>query len=177
MMKTSGEEYLLETIKSFRGMKSNAEKAIEQISDNALHFSPDPLSNSVGIIIQHVAGNLKSRFRDFLTTDGEKPDRHRDEEFIEKNLNRNELMALWNYGWNVLFTALNSLNEADLLHTVTIRKEPHSVIRALQRQLVHSSYHCGQIVYLCKMIAKENFHTLTVPRGESETYIPHPAGK
>ena len=169
-MSSVSEIYLLESLKSFKGMKSNAELAIAQISDEELHFQPDSESNSVAIIMRHIAGNLRSRFTDFLTTDGEKPNRNRDIEFENPTGNRQEILADWNNGWEALFSTLNGLKGEDLLNTITIRNEPHSVLRAIQRQLVHYAYHCGQIVFLCKMIRKSEFQSLSIPRGKSEEY-------
>ena len=135
--------YLEECTKSFHGLKSNAEKAMNQLSDAELHSAPDPESNSVVILVKHMAGNMISRFTNFLTTDGEKPDRNRDGEFIDDFKSREALMEFWDSGWTCLFDALSSLTEDDLLKTVTIRNEPHTVVRALQRQLVHYAYHTG----------------------------------
>lgn len=169
-MSTVSEIYLLECLKSFKGMKSNAEQAIAQIGDEALHFQPDSESNSVAIIMRHLAGNLRSRFTDFLTSDGEKPNRNRDMEFVDPTGNRQEILADWNNGWEILFSTLNNLKDEDLLATITIRNEPHIVLRAIQRQLVHYAYHCGQIVFLCKMIRKSDFQSLSIPRGKSEEF-------
>jgi hypothetical protein len=169
----NGEElYLLETIKSLRGLKSLGEKAIEQISDEQLHYSPDPESNSVAIIMKHIAGNMLSRFTDFMTSDGEKAWRNRDKEFIDEKLNRSEILILWNKGWECTLKAVNDLKPADLTKKVFIREEEHTVMRALQRQLVHYAYHTGQIVYLCKQIQKSGFHSLSIPRGQSDNYVP-----
>ncbi|MBK6444520.1 MAG: DUF1572 family protein [Bacteroidetes bacterium] len=165
------ETYLLETIKSFRGLKSNAEKAFAQIQDADFHFQPDQESNSVAILIQHLAGNMLSRFTDFLTSDGEKQDRNRDSEFNDSKQTKEQLLNYWNKGWDCLFSALQSLQAEDLLKTVTIRQEPHLVLRALQRQLVHYAYHTGQIVFLCKMIRKSGFKSLSIPRGKSGDFV------
>jgi uncharacterized damage-inducible protein DinB len=166
--------FLEESIKSFRGLKSNAEKAIEQISDAELHWSYNEDSNSIAIIIKHMAGNMISRWTDFLTTDGEKPDRNRDGEFEDDFKTREQIMDFWNRGWKVFLDTLNSLQEEDLLKTIYIRKEPHTVIRALQRQLAHYAYHCGQIVYVAKQIKGKDFKTLSIARGESSKFITAP---
>lgn len=166
--------FLEESIKSFRGLKSNAEKAIEQISNAEMHWSYNEDSNSVAIIIKHMAGNMISRWTDFLTTDGEKPDRNRDGEFEDDFKTRQQIMDYWNRGWKVFLDTLNSLKEEDLLKTIYIRKEPHTVVRALQRQLAHYGYHCGQIVYLAKQIKGKDFKTLSIARGESSKYISEP---
>jgi len=163
--------FLEESIKSFRGLKSNAEKAIEQISDAEMHWSYNEDSNSIAIIIKHMAGNMISRWTDFLTTDGEKPDRNRDSEFEDDFQSRQQIMDYWNRGWKVFLNTLNSLKEEDLLKTIYIRKEPHTVIRALQRQLAHYGYHCGQIVYVAKQVKGKDFKTLSIARGESSKYI------
>jgi hypothetical protein len=165
-MNEVAETYLLETIKSLRGLKSNCEKAIAQINDEELHFQSDPESNSVAIIMKHLAGNMLSRFTDLLTSDGEKEWRKRDQEFIDENLAREKLTDLWNRGWNCLFDALEKLSPGDLLKIILIRSEEHTVIRALNRQLVHYAYHAGQIVYICKQIRKSEFKSLSIPRSK-----------
>lgn len=163
-MSTVNELYLLELLKSLKGLKSVSEKAIEQISGEEMHFQPDPESNSVAIVMKHLAGNMISRFTDFLTSDGEKTWRNRDEEFVDDSKTEEELFAFWNKGWKCLIDAVTSLNSDDLLKSVYIRGEEHSVLRALQRQLVHYSYHTGQIVFLCKQIRSTGFKTLSMPR-------------
>ena len=162
--------FLEESIKSFHGLKSNAEKALVQLADSDLHYQPDPESNSIVIIMKHLAGNMLSRFTDFLTTDGEKPGRNRDNEFIDDFTSLEQLMNYWNEGWTCLFKALDELKEDDLLKTVYIRNEPHTVIRAMQRQLSHYAYHCGQIVFLAKQIKSKDFKTLSIARGKSNEY-------
>jgi len=165
-------EFILETLKSLKGLKSTAEKAMAQISDDEFHYAPDEESNSVAVLMQHMSGNMLSRFTNFLTEDGEKSWRKRDDEFIDDNKSNDQLSETWNKGWDCLFLLLGSLREEDLLKKVTIRGEEHTVIRALQRQLAHYAYHTGQIVYLCKLIRKSNFESLSIPRGQSETYKP-----
>ena len=169
--------YLEECTKSFHGMKSNAEKAIAQLSDEQLHIAPQADSNNVVVLMKHIAGNMISRFTGFLTTDGEKPDRNRDGEFIDDFQSRDELLRFWNKGWDCLFIALSELQESDLLKTITIRNEPHTVVRALQRQLVHYAYHCGQIVYVAKQLRGAEFKSLSIPRGESDKYLSRPPEK
>lgn len=164
------ELYLLETFKSFKGLKSTVESAISQLSDDEIHFIPSSESNSVAIIIKHLAGNMISRWTDFLTSDGEKPDRNRDNEFIDDIKNKDELIMHWNKAWINLFDTINSLKEEDLLKEVFIRGEAHAVIRAINRQLVHYAYHTGQIVYLAKMIKNKEWKTLSIPKGKSEEY-------
>src|SRR6185436_6493932 len=154
--------------------KSNAEKAIAQVEDKDLHFQYDQESNSIAIIMKHMAGNMLSRFTDFLTSDGEKPDRNRDGEFIDDFSSRDALMAYWNKGWNCFLETLASLKEEDLMRIVYIRGEAHTVTRALQRQLAHYGYHCGQIVYVAKMIRSKDFKTLSIERGHSNDFITKP---
>ena len=163
-MNSIGDLYLLESIKSLHGLKSTAEKAISQINEAELHFRNDTESNNVAILMQHIGGNMLSRFTDFLTTDGEKEWRRRDDEFEDYNKDREELFAIWNKGWNCMFETLAKLNSDDLVRTVYIRDEAHLVIRAIQRQLVHYAYHTGQIVYLCKQIRSGEFQTLSLPK-------------
>ena len=157
--------YIEESIKSFHGLKSNVEKALVQLSDDQLHYQPDPESNSIAIIMKHLSGNMLSRFTDFLTTDGEKPDRNRDKEFIDDFSSHEQLLSYWNKGWICLFHALDQLTPDDLLNTVYIRSEPHTVLRAIQRQLSHYAYHSGQIVFLAKQIKSTDFKTLSIPKG------------
>ena len=166
-MSTIADTYLLETIKSLKGLKSTAEKAIEQVDDKGLFYQKDEESNSIAVIMKHMSGNMMSRFTDFLTTDGEKANRNRDYEFVNDKVDRDELMKHWQSGWDCLFVALSELNEGDLLKSVFIRNEEHSVIRALNRQLVHYSYHTGQIVYICKEILSDKFKTLSIPRNKN----------
>lgn len=170
MTTTVAELYLIESLKSFHGLKSNAEKAMEQISDLQFHEHPDEESNNIAIIVKHLAGNMLSRFTDFLTTDGEKPDRNRDTEFIDSFNSRNEIMEYWEKGWNCVFNTINSLDQNDLQKIVTIRNEDHTVLRAIHRQLTHYAYHCGQIVFLCKHLKQREFKSLSIPRGESEKF-------
>jgi hypothetical protein len=173
---TVAKTYLEESIKSFHGLKSNAEKALAQLKDEELHFTPDPESNSIAIIMKHLSGNMLSRFTDFLTTDGEKPDRNRDNEFIDEFTSRAELENYWNKGWSCLFQAMESLKEDDLLKTIYIRNESYTVIRAIQRQLSHYAYHCGQIVFLAKQIRSTEFKTLSIARGKSKEFNPELTG-
>lgn len=154
----------------FRDQKQMAEKAVSQISDAQLHEPLDKNTNSVAVIMQHVAGNLRSRFTDFLTADGEKPSRDRDAEFVDDHADRSALLSGWDGGWNCLFDSLSSLTDADLARTVTIRSQPHSVIDALARALAHTGYHVGQIVQLSRYLAKDNWVTLTIPRGGSRDF-------
>lgn len=165
--------YLSDSVALFHYYKKLGERAIEQCPDAALFESLDRESNSIAIIIKHLAGNMRSRWTDFLTTDGEKPDRNRDGEFEDAPKSRAELLALWERGWTVMFNALEPLSDADLARTVSIRGEPHSVMQAINRQMAHYSYHVGQIVYLAKHFSAATagaWKSLTVPRGQSKAF-------
>jgi hypothetical protein len=157
--------YLADIGIQFEKLKSQAERAIAQVSDEQVHAALDPESNSLAIIMRHMAGNLRSRFTDFLTTDGEKPDRNRDGEFeLQRPLTRAEVMADWESGWAALFSALPVLEPGDLLRDVYIRGERHSVLQALQRQLTHHAGHVGQIVFMAKYLAGPGWQTLSIPK-------------
>lgn len=157
-------------ITSFRANRGWADKAIAQLPDDKLHVALDANTNSIAVIMKHLAGNLASRWTDFLTSDGEKPWRNRDDEFIDTFSDREQLLSYWEEGWNCLFAALQSLGPKDLANTVTIRGEPHSVPLAIHRSLAHCGYHVGQIVMIARILAGDNWNTITIPRGESETY-------
>jgi hypothetical protein len=157
-------------IARFRAYKDMAEKAFNQISDEQLHRPLDENTNSVAVIVKHMSGNLRSRFTDFLTTDGEKPDRDRDSEFVDDVRDRNAMIAMWESGWKILFDAISPLTDADMDKKVTIRGEQHSVIDAMLRQLSHHSYHTGQIVQLCRFLAQDKWTVLTIPRGGSKRF-------
>ena len=159
--------YLKDSIDLFRYYKKLGDRAMAQCSDGGLFSIPDTESNSIAIIVKHMAGNMRSRWRDFLTTDGEKPDRNRDTEFEEPPATRADLMELWERGWKHLFDALEPLTDADIARTVTIRTEPHSVMQAINRQVAHYSYHVGQIVYLARHFAGNKWQTLTIPKRKS----------
>jgi uncharacterized damage-inducible protein DinB len=159
--------YLKDAIDLFRYSKRLGDNAIAQCPDDRLGAEIDPESNSVAIIVKHMAGNMRSRWSNFLTTDGEKPDRQRDTEFEDALATRAEIMAMWDAGWNYVFEALTSLTDADLSKTITIRTEPHSVTQAINRQIAHYSYHVGQIVYVARHFAGSNWRTLTIPKKKS----------
>ena len=161
------ESHLADAISLFRHYKNLAERAMSQAPDEALTATLDPESNSIAIIVKHMYGNMRSRWTDFLTSDGEKPDRNRDTEFESPATSRAELISQWETGWKYVFDALASLTEADLNLKVLIRSEPHSVTQAINRQLAHYSYHVGQIVFLAKHFASAHWNCLTVPRGKS----------
>jgi len=164
--------HLADSIDLFRYYKKLAERAIEQCPDDGLFVSLDGESNSIAIIVKHMAGNMCSRWSDFLITDGEKPDRRRDTEFEEPPKTRAELSAMWEQGWKFLFDALTPLTDADLARTVTIRTEPHSVTQAINRQIAHYSYHIGQIAFLAKHFAAQSgkWNAITVPRKKSAEF-------
>jgi uncharacterized damage-inducible protein DinB len=157
-------------IMSFQANKACADKAVTQLPDEKLRIALDKNTNSIAVIAKHVAGNLLSRWTEFLTTDGEKPWRDRDDEFVDSFNSRDEITAYWERGWDCLFATLNSLSPDDLLKTVTIRGEPHSVPLAIQRSLAHCGYHVGQIVMIARILAADDWKVITIPRGESATY-------
>jgi hypothetical protein len=164
--------YLKDSSDLFAYYKKLGERALAQCPDPGLFLALDPESNSVAIIVKHMAGNMRSRWTDFLASDGEKPDRNRDSEFADAPTTRNDVLALWERGWKYLFDALRALTEGDLERTVHIRNEPHSVMQAINRQVAHYSYHVGQIVFLAKHFAAEEgrWSSLTVPRGRSQQF-------
>ena len=162
--------YLEDSLTLFRYYKGLAERAFAQVTDEQLLAVLDDEMNSIAVIVKHMAGNMRSRWTDFLTSDGEKPDRQRDTEFVDPPLTRETLIALWEEGWSCLFGALEPLSEEDMQRTVTIRGEAHSVMQAINRQVAHYSYHCGQIVFLSKHVNHREWKSLSVPRGKSEQF-------
>lgn len=162
--------HLQDSIGLLRYYKKLGDRAIEQCPDASLFTELDAESNSVAIIVKHMAGNMKSRWTDFLTTDGEKPNRNRDSEFEDAPKTRAELTALWENGWKSVFDALEPLTDADLTRSVPIRTEPHSVTQAINRQIAHYSYHIGQIVYLARHFAGPKWQTLSVPKKKSAEF-------
>jgi len=164
--------YIRDSISLFRMYKNLAERALAQCPDEGLLATLDDESNCIAVIVKHMAGNMRSRWRDFLTTDGEKPDRNRDTEFETPPQTRAEILAMWEQGWKYLFEALEPLTEADLTRSVPIRSEPHSVTQAINRQIAHYAYHIGQITYLAKHFAAESgkWTTLTIPRNQSANF-------
>jgi hypothetical protein len=157
-------------VNAFESHKRLAERAVEQVPDDKLHVPLDANTNSIAVIVKHVAGNLASRWTDFLTTDGEKPTRNRDGEFVDTFRDRAEMMDAWERGWACLSTALRALTPDDCAKTVTIRGEPHLVPLALARSLAHTCYHVGQIVQVARVHAGDKWNTLTIPRGGSEQF-------
>jgi hypothetical protein len=162
--------YIEDSLAVFRQYKKHAEGAMAQVTDEQLMATLDEESNSIAIIVKHMAGNMRSRWTDFLTSDGEKPDRNRDSEFVEPAETRDVLMKQWEAGWACLFGALEPLTEADLGRKITIRGEAHSVMQAINRQMGHYAMHCGQIVFLAKHLAHAKWKPLTVPRNRSAEF-------
>ena len=162
--------FLQSTRKIFAQYKGYADKTFAQLKVDQLNWQPDHLSNSIAIIVRHINGNLRSRFTDFLSTDGEKPWRNRDAEFEGGYSSQEEMLMDWEGSWSVLFSLLDDLNEDDLSSTVLIRNEPHTVTDAIQRQLAHYASHIGQIIYIGKMIKQSDWKTLSIPRGGSAAF-------
>lgn len=162
--------YHRDALSSFRNYKKLAERAIEQISDEEFFATIDDESNSVALIVKHIAGNLRSRWTDFLTTDGEKPDRDRDTEFELIADTRDSLMKFWEVGWQTLFDAVEQLTSDDFSKMITIRGEAHYVVEAINRQLTHYAYHVGQIVFLAKHFRSKEWKTLSVPKNRSAAF-------
>jgi hypothetical protein len=162
--------YLGDSLALFRYYKKLAERAMEQVTDAQLFAELDQESNSIAIVVKHMAGNMRSRWVDFLTTDGEKLDRNRDSEFVHPPSTREEMLQLWEGGWSHVFGALEPLSDADLGRAITIRGEEHSVMQAISRQLAHYSYHVGQIVMLAKYFTHGAWHSLSVPRNRSAQF-------
>jgi hypothetical protein len=162
---TAADAYLRDVRVQFELMKTLAERALDQVTDEELLETVDPEANNLAVIMRHMAGNLRSRFTEFLTSDGEKPDRNRDGEFeLPGPLTREQVMADWDSGWRTLFATLGTLQPDDLLRDVFIRGERHSVIQALNRQMTHHAYHVGQIVFLAKHFRAAEWTTLSIPR-------------
>jgi Protein of unknown function (DUF1572) len=166
-----GVHYFEEVRRQFRGYKRLGEGAMSQLQGDEMFITIDPESNSVAILVKHLAGNMRSRFTDFLTTDGEKPNRNRDQEFeITPHTTREEIMRWWEDGWTHVFSTIGALRPEDLLRTVTIRGEPHTVLQAINRQLAHYSAHVAQIIFLAKHLRSSEWKTLSIPRGKSQEF-------
>jgi hypothetical protein len=164
-------QYLEEIKRQLRGHKRMADAAMAQLNDQDFFVVIDPESNSIATIVKHIAGNARSRFSDFLTSDGEKPDRFRDQEFeISPETTREEVAGWWEKGWGIIFQTLESLKPEDIERMVTIRNEPHTVLQALNRALAHYAQHIGQIVFLAKHLRSSEWKTLSIPRGKSEEF-------
>jgi hypothetical protein len=172
------QHYLEEVRRQFRGLKRFGDAAMAQLRDEDFFVTLDPESNSVAILVKHLAGNMRSRFTDFLTTDGEKPDRFRDREFeVTTATTRAEVVRWWEEGWAVVLSTIESLKPEDVMKSVTIRNEPHTVLQALNRQIAHYSAHVAQIVFLAKHLRSSEWKTLSIPRGKSEEFkkaVPKP---
>jgi uncharacterized protein DUF1572 len=162
--------YLEDALGVFTYYKRLAEGAMAQVTEEQLCTVLDLEMNSIALIVKHMVGNMRSRWTDFLTTDGEKPWRNRDSEFCDGPVDRDALMEMWESGWSTFFAAIEPLTEADLTRTVTIRGEAHSVMQAINRQLAHYPYHCGQIVFLAKHLQHEKWQSLSVPRHHSQQF-------
>ncbi len=170
--------YLENVIKEFIDIKKQGERAMSQIKDEDYFYQPNQVTNSIAIIIRHLTGNMISRWTDFLTTDGEKEWRNRDEEFEEVfYTDKDDLMDRWEKGWKCVLDAVGSLTTEDLTKTVFIRKEPHTIIAAINRQLTHYSFHIGQIVYMAKYLARDNWNSLSIPKGQSKEFNEKLMGK
>ncbi len=164
-------DYLKEALANFRSYKKLAERAIEQVEDKEFFVTLDEEGNSIAVIIKHMTGNMFSRWTDFLTTDGEKPERHRDMEFvITPETTRDELMTRWEQGWKCVFEAIEPLRPEDFDKKIYIRGEEHSIIEAINRQLTHYSSHIGQIIFLAKHLRSEQWNTLSIPRNKSAEF-------
>jgi hypothetical protein len=162
--------YLKESLAVFRQYKKTTEGAMAQVSEAQLSETLDDETNSIAIIVKHITGNMRSRFTDFLTSDGEKPDRNRDGEFVLAPSTRGDLMKMWELGWEGVFNALTPLSDEDLGRTVTIRGEPHSVMQAINRQIAHYALHCGQIILLARHFAGDQWKSVSVPRNRSAEF-------
>ena len=170
MASNVAELYLTDVAGQFRDLKRLADKAIAQVGDDELFAALNPEANSIAVLMKHVGGNLRSRFTDFLTSDGEKPDRHRDTEFEVGEDTKATIAKRWEEGWQCLFDALESFADDDLAKTVYIRGEPHSVVKAVNRGMTHSAAHVGQIVLLAKHLRGSDWESLSIPRGKSEEF-------
>lgn len=165
--------FLDTSLRELEAMKRQAERALAQVADDQLNLALDPESNSLALLVKHLAGNMHSRWTDFLTSDGEKPDRERDTEF-EGELTRAALEEAWQAGWDSVFGAIRPLRAEDVLRTVAIRGEPHTVLQAIARQLTHYAAHVGQIVFLAKHLSGGHWKSLSIPRGKSREFLSKP---
>ena len=163
-------EFLTTAIKRLRYYKDLADKTFAQLTIEQLHYQPNAESNSIAVIVQHMSGNMLSRWTNFLTEDGEKEWRQRDDEFEIHNYSKEQVLDIWEKGWDCFLSTLSSLTENDLLKTVTIRQEPLTVTDAILRQLAHYPYHIGQVVYIGKMIKDKEWTSLSIPKGHSDQY-------
>jgi uncharacterized damage-inducible protein DinB len=162
--------YVEDSLEVFRYYKNLAERAMDQVTDEQLFATLDGESNSIALVVKHMAGNMRSRWTDFLTTDGEKANRDRDSEFVDPPATRKALLQLWENGWALVFQAIEPLSDQDLSRTVTIRGESHSVMQAINRQVAHYAHHVGQIVMLAKHLAHDRWQSLSIPRNRSTEF-------
>lgn len=169
-MSSLSKEFLSSTIRRFKYYKDLGDKTFEQLNDWDFHYQPNADSNSIAIIIQHMAGNMLSRWTNFLMEDGEKEWRQRDDEFEIHEYSKAQLIEIWENGWNCFLKTIDSLKKKDLKKTIKIRKEPITVVDAINRQLAHYPYHVGQIIYIAKIIKSSNWKSLSIPKGTSEVY-------
>ncbi|MDN4494719.1 DUF1572 domain-containing protein [Ureibacillus aquaedulcis] len=166
-----GNEYLRVVQERFNSVKDLGDKTINQLTEEEIHWTYNHESNSVAVIVKHMSGNMISRWSDFLTSDGEKPDRNRDQEFENTISSKQEMIDVWEKGWQTLFDTLRVLVEQDLLKTIYIRSERHTVIDAIERQMAHYAYHVGQIVYAGKQVKDKDWKTLSIAKGQSQEYL------
>jgi hypothetical protein len=169
-MSSIGKEYLESIIKRMKNYKDLGDKTFEQLEEKDFHFQPNNECNSIAIILQHIGGNMLSRFTNFLTEDGEKEWRQRDDEFELHRFSKQQLIDIWEKGWKCLLDILETLTEDDLLKTIYIRKEPLTVIDAINRQFAHYPYHIGQIIFIGKIIKGNAWISLSIPKGKSQEY-------
>lgn len=169
-MSSTGKEFLKTAVRRLKYYKDLGEKTFEQLSDADFHYQPNEESNSIAVIIQHMAGNMLSRWTNFLTEDGEKEWRQRDDEFEKHTYSKQQLLEQWEKGWDCFFNAVESLTKKDLKKTIYIRKEPLTVVDAINRQLAHYPYHVGQIVYIGRMIKNRDWKNLSIVKGQSQSY-------
>lgn len=170
MTNSLAEHFLKDAVRVLRGQKKLADGAVAQVSDEEFFHAIDAESNSIALIMKHMAGNMRSRWTDLLTSDGEKPDRHRDSEFVVEDEDRKAIMERWETGWRTVFETLESLTPEDIDRPVMIRGEPHTVVEAVNRQLSHYGQHTGQIVFLAKHLKSSDWQTLSIARGQSEDF-------
>ncbi len=166
-----GNEYLSVVQERFKDVKKLGDKTISQLSEDDVHWKLNDGSNSVAVIAKHLSGNMVSRWSDFFISDGEKPDRNREQEFEDDSLSKRELLIVWEKGWSSLFQTLHELDAQDLLKSIYIRGERHTVLDAIERQVAHYSYHIGQIVYIGKQLRDEDWESLSIPKGKSNEYL------
>jgi len=166
-----GKEYLEIIRVRFKEVKSLGDKTMSQLSEDDIHWKLNEASNSVAVITKHLSGNMVSRWSDFLISDGEKPNRNREQEFEDGISSKQELVTVWERGWSILFETLNELEGQDLLGIIYIRGERHSVLEAIERQMAHYAYHIGQIVYIGKQLRDVDWESLSIPKGQSKEYL------